>query len=328
MRDLILLSFVLLVFYNSHGQQIVAETNQQGLSDDCLNCASIVGINNFSGLVSFGVIGIGHRGVKGLANGPFGYGVIGDATNDNITGAIGVYATARDGTGLYARSTSGYGIEGTSTTYHGARFRGKNSSGFADIRLEGGNWFDDNDDGVITSDPDAASSDLVLVANDAVIVSIDTDGGETGQFVVWDGKLETAVFEVQDDGDVFVNGSVVHSSDRQRKDQITSVDPMTILESISKLPVYEWQYKGQNKRHIGPMAQDFHLAFGLGDSDEVISAIDIDGVSLLGIQALHQKIVDQQVLLRYQETRITSLEAELSEIKALLKGQLESDKEE
>ncbi len=37
-------------------------------------------------------------------------------------------------------------------------------------------------------------------------------------------------------------------------------------------------------RHVGPMAQDFHAAFGLGDSDKSIGMQDIEGVALAAIQ--------------------------------------------
>jgi hypothetical protein len=37
---------------------------------------------------------------------------------------------------------------------------------------------------------------------------------------------------------------------------------------------------------MGPMAQDFKKAFGLGSEESMIDTIDADGVILAGIQAL------------------------------------------
>lgn len=37
------------------------------------------------------------------------------------------------------------------------------------------------------------------------------------------------------------------------------------------------------------MAQDFHTAFGLGESDLLINSIDIDGVNLAAVKALAER---------------------------------------
>ena len=38
---------------------------------------------------------------------------------------------------------------------------------------------------------------------------------------------------------------------------------------------------------MGPMAQDFYAAFGLGEDDTHISTVDADGVALAAIQGLY-----------------------------------------
>ena len=55
-------------------------------------------------------------------------------------------------------------------------------------------------------------------------------------------------------------------------------------------------------RHLGPTAQDFHAAFGLGHSDRHISTVDADGVALSAIQGLHE-------LLQEKSQQIAELEA-------------------
>ena len=42
-------------------------------------------------------------------------------------------------------------------------------------------------------------------------------------------------------------------------------------------------------RHIGPMAQDFHSAFGLGLDNKHITTIDEGGVALAAIQGLYRQ---------------------------------------
>ena len=40
-------------------------------------------------------------------------------------------------------------------------------------------------------------------------------------------------------------------------------------------------------RHLGPTAQDFRAAFGLGEDDTTISTVDEQGVALAAIQGLY-----------------------------------------
>jgi hypothetical protein len=44
-------------------------------------------------------------------------------------------------------------------------------------------------------------------------------------------------------------------------------------------------------RHLGPMAQDFHAAFGLGDSDRTINMVDANGVLIVAVQALYRWVM-------------------------------------
>jgi hypothetical protein len=69
-------------------------------------------------------------------------------------------------------------------------------------------------------------------------------------------------------------------------------------------------------RHVGPMAQDFHAAFGLGDSDKSIGMQDIEGVALAAIQGLHQQLARGS-------REIAKLKAKVAEVE-MLKGKLEA----
>jgi hypothetical protein len=84
-------------------------------------------------------------------------------------------------------------------------------------------------------------------------------------------------------------------SDRNLKRDIEPVDPRAVLDAVARLPVSTWSYKSDDPdvRHMGPMAQDFKAAFGLGDSDRTYNAIDAHGVSLAAIQALYEKVKEQ-----------------------------------
>ncbi len=74
---------------------------------------------------------------------------------------------------------------------------------------------------------------------------------------------------------------------------------------ISDLTIQRSKYKGTDKYHIGPTAQDFYKTFNVGTDDKGISTIDPAGISSAPIQEL---IKQNQ-----------SLRAELDEIRNLLK---------
>ena len=70
-------------------------------------------------------------------------------------------------------------------------------------------------------------------------------------------------------------------SDRDAKENFSAVSGRDVLHKLSTVPVSTWNYKleDQSIRHMGPMAQDLYAAFGLGDSDKAIGAIDANGVA-------------------------------------------------
>ena len=85
---------------------------------------------------------------------------------------------------------------------------------------------------------------------------------------------------------------------RRRRGLSTAVQPPTseqeILARVAKLPLSVWTYgfDDASVRHLGPMAQDFAAAFGLGSSDRHIDVVDANGVALAAIKALYQRVVD------------------------------------
>ena len=87
-------------------------------------------------------------------------------------------------------------------------------------------------------------------------------------------------------------GKVCPKSDQNIKRDFTSVDPDQVLDKLSRLPIGSWSYRteGPSTRHIGPMAQDFMDAFGVGSSDLTILQVDADGVAFAAIQALNARL--------------------------------------
>jgi hypothetical protein len=101
------------------------------------------------------------------------------------------------------------------------------------------------------------------------------------------------------------------TSDRHAKEQLVPVNQCAVLDKVCELPNSEWNYIGYDQRHIGPMVQDFHAAFGLNRSDTSLNDADLHGVALAAIQGLNQK-------LEQKETEITELKRRLEALEQLL----------
>jgi hypothetical protein len=108
----------------------------------------------------------------------------------------------------------------------------------------------------------------------------------------------------------FAAPSNVTKSDRNIKEGFEQVDARAILAAVAILPIERWSYKGEAVRHLGPMAQDFATAFGLGADDRHIFTLDAAGVALAAIQGLHILARAQQVRLEVLERELTALRGE------------------
>jgi len=108
-----------------------------------------------------------------------------------------------------------------------------------------------------------------------------------------------------------VGGSWTNGSDRNQKENFASVDGRHVLAQLAEMPVQTWNYKAEEPsvRRIGPTAQDFYAAFGLGEDDLHISTVDANGVALAAIQGLHQIVQEKDAEITELKTRLAALEA-------------------
>jgi prefoldin subunit 5 len=107
------------------------------------------------------------------------------------------------------------------------------------------------------------------------------------------------------------------ASDRNRKTNFASISSSEVLAKVARLPIQRWNYKNDavNLRHIGPMAQDFHAAFGLNGSDNKhISLVDAQGVALAAIQGLNQKLEQRNAKIKQLESKLATFEARLAKL--------------
>ena len=101
-----------------------------------------------------------------------------------------------------------------------------------------------------------------------------------------------------------VNGTITATafnppSDRNLKENFAPVSPREVLDKVAALPITRWNFIGDAVTpHVGPMAQDFHAAFGVGPDDKHIATVDADGVALAAIQGLNLKVDSENASLR------------------------------
>lgn len=99
------------------------------------------------------------------------------------------------------------------------------------------------------------------------------------------------------------------TSDRDAKENFIPADGKDIVERLVAMPLFSWNFKGADPtiRSLGPTAQDFYGAFGLGRNDKSIANVNLEGVALAAVQGLNAKVDEQTALLR------TALENALQE---------------
>jgi hypothetical protein len=120
-------------------------------------------------------------------------------------------------------------------------------------------------------------------------------------------------------GNILATGTITPNSDRHAKTDIQEVAAATLLARVAALPIRQWRFKTEPEgvKHVGPMAQDFHAAFGLGSTETAIATVDADGVALAAIQGLNQKL---ETAVKEKDARIAGLERRLAALEQLLKA--------
>ncbi len=108
-------------------------------------------------------------------------------------------------------------------------------------------------------------------------------------------------------------GTWANASDRAAKRDLQSVDPTSILTRLTAMPIYSWRYRTEvsGALHVGPTSQDFHTAFGLGDSDKSITTIDEGGIALAAIQGMNARLDAQ---LQSRDAKIDAQAARIAEL--------------
>jgi hypothetical protein len=257
--------------------------------------ATVAGGQTNSASGGFATVGGGQSNVAGGQYATVGGGRYSTAGGDHAFVGGGDYNAA---TGRYATVPGGYwSAAGGDYSFAAGRFAKANHQGafvWGDstdaivdsvrndqfrARANGGARFDVNNGGWVEIFDQAAHATTVL---------IDTS---TGAY------LTTA-------------GTWTNASSRDQKENFTPVDGQEVLATLAEMPITTWNSKAEDPsiRHMGPVAQDFYAAFGLGASDTSIGTLDADGVALAAIQGLYALSQEQATQIAAQQERIEALE--------------------
>jgi hypothetical protein len=237
----------------------------------------------------------------------------------------------------------------TATT--GGIFAIFDSGGNEDIRLSatGTSWLaSDGDVGIGTTSPatqlhvrDTGSRGKILAENASAtttsreLLEIKNNGaatfilkdtsvtqrwgvGTSGSSLVIDNQAVAGLeFSFSPTGNLTIAGTLTQGSDRAMKTGIMPVQPEEVLEKLASLPISTWSRKDEDPkvRHLGPMAQDFSAIFGLGEDNRHIAPLDMAGVSMASIQALHGKVAREMA---EKDAEIAALRQRLADLEELV----------
>lgn len=153
-------------------------------------------------------------------------------------------------------------------------------------------------------DPDGANKKTMSIADKSFTVR--APGGA---------KFYTSL--ANDNGPSLANNDVqwVANSDSNLKTGITVVNHRDVLTKLAEMPVTKWRYKNSsNRQFLGPMAQDFHAAFGLGADDKGIGTLDADGVLFSAVKGLVEELKSRDEKIGTLQKQNSDLRRDLDEI--------------
>jgi len=263
---------------------------------------------------TYATVGGGHNNTASGDGATVGGGVNNTASDDEATVSGGQYNTASSwaasvGGGMYNEASNFFATVGGGY---------RNEASGSGAMVPGGDW-------------NEAKGTTSFAAGHRAIV----DAGHPGTFVWADssdfnfGSANPNAFQVRATGGTWFvsainpstgaattgvnlapgSGSWSSISDRALKENLVTIDGREVLETLETMPMQSWNYISQDPtiRHMGPVAQDFYAAFGLGEDERYIAGIDSDGVALAAIQGLHR-------LGRERDDAIHALEWENAEL--------------
>ena len=161
----------------------------------------------------------------------------------------------------------------------------------------------------------AIQREMLLIENNGGISAIFDDTslatrwviGTNGNNFIWNEQANAGIeMTLSNTGNLTITG-VYSPSDRALKKDIAPVRH-DVLAKLATVPISTWTYKTDDVRHMGPMAQDFAAAFGLGIDDKHVSPMDMAGVSMAAVQALNEVVQEKDKEIAELKNRLETLE--------------------
>lgn len=168
---------------------------------------------------------------------------------------------------------------------------------------------------------ESAPKNSVHVAEDGNIgIGTDTPAGRFHIVAQPDADGASDLFVLDNNGNLEIGGLLTEASSVLLKENFEAVDVQDVLRRLASLPVSTWNYKTDDDgiRHMGPMAQDFYAAFGLGKDDAHIAPLDANGVAMAAAQALAQQVQTQAAQIETLEAQNAALLQRLEALEALV----------
>jgi len=212
------------------------------------------------------------------------YGVLGGGNTNNVSGSAAVIGGGQGSyaEGAYATVPGGYDNNAAGELSFAAGF--KSYARYAGSFV----WSDYSSSGTLLES--TAANQFLARA--------------TGGFTLWTNAANSVGATLAPG-----SGTWASASDRNLKTDVARIDDAAVLDKVASLPISRWSYKSERGvRHVGPMAQDFYAAFGVGEDDKHITSIDEDGVALAAIKALHAENVRLRGVTLSQSAQIAALQ--------------------
>lgn len=213
------------------------------------------------------------------------------------------------------------GADNTATAFHSTVSGGENNtaSGTRSVVIGGENNTASGFRSVVAGGVDnTASGDYSFAAGRKATAN------HRGSYVFADSLDTEAVSQSQNEArfqvQIVAEKGVDDQSARASKTNVQSVDAHAVLDGVHSLDISTWEYKdgdgnGTGRTHLGPMAEDFHDAFGIGN-ETTINSVDRGGVALAAIQGLSAKLTEKDERIEQLEDRLLTLEESLAELDA------------
>jgi hypothetical protein len=240
-----------------------------------------------------------------------GTGVAGSGTTYGVTGF------SQSGDGIRGFSQSGDGIRGSTNTGNFGVVGERGDHGLTEAYVGNAGVWGDASSVVGVFGTSGTNVGVAGATNSADSYGGHfrnaTSGGGTALFVDGNGGAggTKPTIAAANGATLTDSGVWTNASDAALKTDFEKLDAEALLEQLDRLTVSSWRYRSDpadGPRHIGPTAQGFEEAFGLGGDGKSISTIDPAGIALAVAQELARRLEDRDCELAELRRRVARLE--------------------